>query len=294
MSALEAGPIGIAGGGRLGQALGRLLREKGEPVAAVACRELDHARAAAAFIGDDVAAVCYAELPRRAGRILIAVPDDAVASVAALLAASGFEGLALHTSGTLGLEALAPLAHRGVSCGSLHPLQTVPTPAQGVAALPGAWFALSGEAPASAWARRIVELLGGRAFEIPEEGRPFYHAGAVMACNFFAALLDAGVTLFGQAGLRREDALAALTPLVTAGVGNALRLGPERALTGPFARGDVETVRAHWAALAGAPKPLRDLYRAAARYTIGLARRSGLDETKASEIGRLLSGSDHE
>jgi len=294
MSAFEAGPIGIAGGGRLGQALGRLLRDRGEPIAAVACRELDRARAAAAFMGEDVAALPYAELPRVAGRVLIAVSDDAIPSVAALLAASGLKGLALHTSGTLGPAALEPLARKGVGCGSLHPLQTVPTPAQGVAALPGAWFALSGEARACAWARRIVDLIGGHAFEIPDERRPLYHAGAVMACNFFAALLDAGVTLFGQAGLRREEALAALTPLVTAGVANALHLGPERALTGPFARGDVESVRAHWAALAGEPEPLRELYRAAARYTIGLARRSGLEETRASEIERLLSGLDHE
>jgi predicted short-subunit dehydrogenase-like oxidoreductase (DUF2520 family) len=109
-----------------------------------------------------------------------------------------------------------------------------------------------------------------------------------MACNFFAALLDAGLRLFGQAGLDREQALGALTPLVTAGVANALRLGPAQALTGPFARGDVETVRAHWAALAAAPEPVRELYRAAARYTIDLARRSGLDESKARAIEALL------
>lgn len=288
MSAVDASPIAIAGGGRLGQALGRLLREKGQPIAAVACRRLEHARAAAAFIGEGVAALGYAELPRHASRILIAVPDDAVTDVAAGLAAAGFEGMALHTSGTLGVAALEPLARQGVSCGSLHPLQTVPDPAQGVSALPGAWFAVSGEARAAAWARRIVELLGGHAFEISDERRPLYHAGAVMACNFFAALLDAGVTLFGQAGLDRQQALAALRPLVSAGVANALRLGPERALTGPFARGDVESVRAHWAALAAAPEPLRELYRAAARYTIDLARRGGLDESKAREIERLL------
>jgi predicted short-subunit dehydrogenase-like oxidoreductase (DUF2520 family) len=291
MSAFTDGPIGIAGGGRLGQALGRLLHDKGEPIAAVACRSLERARAAAAFVGEDVAAAATAELPRYASRVLIAVPDDAIASVAATLAAAGLKGMALHTSGTLGLAVLEPLAREGVACGSLHPLQTVPSPAQGVTALPGVWFALSGDAPAAAWARRIVGLLGGRAFEISEGSRPLYHAGAVMACNFFAALLDAGITLFGRAGLGREEALAALTPLVSAGVANAFRLGPERALTGPFARGDVESVRAHWAALAGAPEPLRELYRAAARYTIDLARRSGLDETKASEIERLFSGS---
>lgn len=291
MSAFTDGPIGIAGGGRLGQALGRLLHDKGEPIAAVACRSLERARAAAAFVGEDVAAAATAELPRYASRILITVPDDAITGVAATLAAAGLKGMALHTSGTLGLAVLEPLARIGVACGSLHPLQTVPSPAQGVAALPGAWFALSGDAPAAAWARRIVDLLGGRAFEISEECRPLYHAGAVMACNFFAALLDAGLKLFGQAGIAREQALAALAPLVSNGVANALRLGPERALTGPFARGDVQSVRAHWAALAGAPEPLRELYRAAARYTIDLARRSGLDETKAFEIERLFSGS---
>ncbi len=288
MTAVDESPIAIAGGGRLGQALGRLLRERGEPVAAVACRDPDHARAAAAFIGAGVAATGYAELPRRASRILIAVPDDAVTAVAAALAAAGMEGIAVHTSGTLGVAALEPLRFRGVACGSLHPLQTVPDPAQGVATLPGAWFAVSGDSRAATWARRLVELIGGRAFEISDENRPLYHAGAVMACNFFAALLDAGVGLFSQAGLDREQALAALTPLVSAGVANALRLGPERALTGPFARGDVETVRAHWAALASAPEPVRELYRAAARYTIDLARRGGLDEEKARAIEALL------
>jgi predicted short-subunit dehydrogenase-like oxidoreductase (DUF2520 family) len=291
MSAFTDGPIGIAGGGRLGQALGRLLHYKGERVAAVACRELEHARAAAAFIGEGVAAVRYPELARYASQTLICVPDDAIVSVASLLAEAGLAGLALHTSGTLGRAALEPLTRQGVACGSLHPLQTVPTPSQGVAALPGAWFAVSGDAPAATWARRIVDLIGGRAFEISEESRPLYHAGAVMACNFFAALLDAGLDLLGRAGLEREEALAALTPLVSAGVANAFRLGPERALTGPFARGDVQSVRAHWAALAGAPEPLRELYRAAARYTIDLARRSGLEEIKASEIERLFNGS---
>lgn len=289
MSAVDASPIGIAGGGRLGQALGRLLRDRGEPVAAVACRRLEHARAAAAFIGEGVTACHYAELPRHASRILVAVPDDAVGSVAALLAAAGLEGVALHTSGTLGLTVLEPLAQRGVACGSLHPLQTVPDPTQGVAALPGAWFAVSGQPSAAGWARRIVELLGGHMFELSEERRPLYHAGAVMACNFFAALLDAGVSLFVQAGLERQQALAALSPLVSAGVANAFRLGPGRALTGPFARGDVESVRAHWAALAAAPERLRELYRAAARYTIDLARRGGLDESKARAIEGLLA-----
>ena len=55
-------PIGIAGTGRLAQALGRLLGERGEPVVAVAGRDPERTRAAAAFIGHGVQPVALEEL----------------------------------------------------------------------------------------------------------------------------------------------------------------------------------------------------------------------------------------
>ncbi|HYP06855.1 MAG TPA: NAD(P)-binding domain-containing protein, partial [Bryobacteraceae bacterium] len=81
-------PIGIAGAGRLGQALGRMLRLGGQPVSSVASRTPEHAGSAAEFIGPGVAAVSYRDLPRNASRILIAVPDTAIAQIVAVLAAS--------------------------------------------------------------------------------------------------------------------------------------------------------------------------------------------------------------
>jgi glutamyl-tRNA reductase len=65
---LEEWPIGIAGAGRVAQAEGRLLRERGQPVVAVASRTSEHARAAAAFIGGNVAALEYSQLPWRAAQ----------------------------------------------------------------------------------------------------------------------------------------------------------------------------------------------------------------------------------
>jgi len=53
--------IGIAGTGRVAQALGRLLRERGEPVVAVAGRNAGHTARAAEFIG--VAAISRASFP---------------------------------------------------------------------------------------------------------------------------------------------------------------------------------------------------------------------------------------
>jgi predicted short-subunit dehydrogenase-like oxidoreductase (DUF2520 family) len=269
-------PIGIAGAGRIGQALGRLLRDRGEQVVAVAGRDSGRTGEAAAFIGEDVRPVSYAELPHLCSRILITVPDDALDAVVRLLAETMHGGIALHTCGTRGPEALAPLEAAGVSCAAMHPLQTVTTPQQGLTALPGAAFGISGpESPALAWARQIAVLLQGEALRIHPEQRPLYHAAAVMASNYTVALLDAAVILLKEAGVEEQRALRALTPLIRASVGNALTVGPLQALTGPIERGDTGTVAAHLRALtdASVPESVKALYRTAGLHAIYMARR---------------------
>jgi len=281
--------IGIAGAGRVAQALGRLLRERGQSIAAVASRSAEHAASAAAFVGGGAQAVQYRELPRRVARIVIAVPDDAVGAVARMLAEAGMSGgMALHTCGTRGSEVLAVLAEAGVSCGALHPLQTVATPEQGVSALPGAAYAIDGEGEAAAWAGQLVKLLGGQLLRIPTACRPVYHAAAVMASNYIVALTGAAVILMEEAGVEEAAALRALAPLARTSLENALRHGPAAALTGPVERGDTGTVRMHLAALAKAPLAVANLYRAAGLETLEIARRRGLPETEAYLMEALL------
>lgn len=281
--------IGIAGSGRVAQALGRLLRERGEPVAAVASRDSKRAAHAAEFIGGGVEAVSYHVLPQRAGRILIAVTDDALPEVAQALADAGMSGgAALHTCGTRGPEALDLLAARGVSCGTLHPLQTVAAPEQGLEALPGSAFAVAGDTEAQAWAERIVSMLGGEALRIAPKFRPLYHAAAVMASNYIVALLDAAVILMSAAGIPEDRALRAIAPLAKASLNNAAALGPLRALTGPIERGDSETIALHLNALESAPEALRELYCCAGLQALELARRRGLEEPAAARLEALL------
>ena len=276
------------GAGRMAQALGRLLAEGGQPVAALSGRDPRRAAAAAAFIG--VPAVALEELPSLAARVLVAVSDDAIWSVAERLAKAGMrEGVALHTSGVRGPEALAPLAAAGVSCGAIHPLQTVATPEQGVAALHGVAFGVTAGGAAERWAREIVGVARGVALPIPAERRAWYHAAAVMASNCLVGLVDAAVMLMKEAGLDQAVALGALAPLVEASWRNTLALGPCNALTGPIQRGDHQTIALHWKALAGAPEHVRELYRACARQLIALALRRGLDEASAGRLEQVLS-----
>jgi len=282
-------PVAIAGAGKMGQALGRLLRERGEIVAAVASRRPEQAMAAASFVGGGAIAAACRDLPRYATRILIAVPDEAIPDVARVLAEAGLHGgAALHTCGARGPEVLAPLAAVGVSCGALHPLQTVASPEHGVRALQGVAFAIDGEGAARAWAEQIVALLGGLVLRVPARAKPLYHAAAVLAGNCLVTLMSAAVILMKEAGVEESLALRALAPLARTSVENAAQLGPPAALTGPIARGDAATVRTHLDALRQAPASVANLYRAAGRATVELARQRGLPDDAAHAIEELL------
>lgn len=282
-------PVAIVGSGAVAQALGRLLHTRGAPVVALASRDPASAERAATFVGPAVRAVRYAEVPQLATRVLIAVSDDAIPSVAEALAHAGMRsGVALHTCGARGPEALAALRANGVACGVLHPLQTIVDGEQGVASLRGISFGLSGDRLALEWAEEIVALLDAQSLHPGPGQLGGYHAGAVLASNGIVAILDAAVILMAGAGIEPEAALRAVAPLARASLENVLSRGPEAALTGPIVRGDTGTVAAHTQALASAPATAAALYRAVGRQLLELARKRGLPEARTSAIESLL------
>ncbi len=198
----------------------------------------------------------------------------------------------LHTSGVHGSGILEPLVARGVSCAALHPLQTIASPDQGVSALPGSTFAITGEGAAAGWAMEVAALLNGPVIRVPAESRALYHAAAVMASNYSVALMDAALQLLRLASRDADDAglLRAIKPLVNASVENALESGPLRALTGPVERGDAGAVRLHINALAEAPESIRRLYCAAGLHALDMSKRKGLAEADATAIAESLTG----
>jgi predicted short-subunit dehydrogenase-like oxidoreductase (DUF2520 family) len=282
-------PIAVIGSGRVASALARVLGERGAPVRFIASRDLEHARAAADFVGKSVEALPLDAIPGTAQRVIIAVSDAAIAPLAEQLARTGFtHGIALHTCGSLGPEALAPLADAGVSIGVLYPMQTFPTREQGVHSLPGTYFAISGDPAATDWARELVALIPGRIISSEPGKSALFHAAAVMACNYQTTLIDAALEAMECAGANREEALAALAPIARATLENTLRMGPQAALTGPISRGDTETVRRNIDALRAVSRPSQELYRAAGLRTISVAVRSGLPAAAAQAIQNEL------
>jgi predicted short-subunit dehydrogenase-like oxidoreductase (DUF2520 family) len=237
--------VGVVGPGRLGTALAAALREGGVRVEGPAGR---------------------GEVPRDCDAIVLCVPDAEIPAAAATVA--GAAPLVGHTSGATPLTALE--AAGGAAFG-LHPLQTFP-PGSGAAAFAGAGCAVAGSAPeALAFAGRLARALGMTPFEIDDEGRAAYHAAASIASNFTVTLLAAAERIAAGAGLAPHEARALLAPLVRRTVESVAELDPERALTGPVARGDHATVEAHRRALEDAAPELLELFDELVRHTRALA-----------------------
>ena len=229
-----------------------------------------------------------AQPPLGTTAVLLTVPDDVLPAMAHALAGQGPppEGcVALHCSGTLSSDVLAPLHAVGYRVGSLHPLQSLAHPVTGAERLVGSWFAISGEPEATAVARRLVAELNGTPLTIPVTRRPLYHAAAVVASNYLPVLLALAARLLVHAGVKEEDAVPALLPLMRGTLENIGELGLAPALTGPIARGDVETVRLHLRML---PEREARLYRDLGREAVTLAEARGLAADTVAALRELF------
>ncbi len=182
--------------------------------------------------------------------VLLCVPDTAIADTAARIAPGPWVA---HVSGATPLAALAPHVRRF----GLHPLQTF-TRARGPEQLDGAWAAVTAEtAEARELGFELARLLGLEPFELAEEARPLYHAGAAIASNYLVTLHRVAADLLRAAGAPPE----ALVPLMRRTIDNGFEL------TGPIERGDWETVEAHRRAIRATRPELEPLYAVLAEAT---------------------------
>ena len=240
--------VSIIGAGRLGTALAVALASRSYSIQSLVARRLQKARKAATLLDANPQVLGGKQLLslRPADVFLITVPDDQIGKVAADLSQVEFQATALHTSGALASDVLAPLRQRGWHTGSIHPLISVSDSDSSVA---GAFWSVEGDAASMRMGKTIVRDLGGQSFSIRSKDKPLYHAAAVMVSGNVVALFDVGLEMLMKCGLNRETARSILTPLIASTVRSLETKDPARALTGTFSRGDVETVKRHLAAL---------------------------------------------
>ncbi|GAA0961866.1 Rossmann-like and DUF2520 domain-containing protein [Actinocorallia libanotica] len=275
--------VGVVGAGRVGAVLAAALARAGHRVVAASAvasllraQELLHGLP---FLAPQ-------EVVAAADLVLLTVPDDALADLAAGMVEAGVpvQGrILVHASGRHGTAVLAPLAREGGLPLALHPVMTFTGRTDDLERLTGVSFGVTAPGPLRPVAEALVVEMGAEPVWIAEEQRTTYHAALALGANHLVTLVVEASGLLRAAGVAEPGRM--LGPLLGAALDNGLRLGGQ-GLTGPVARGDAGTVSDHLAALKAVEPDAVPGYLALARRTADLALDSGL--LKPEDAERLL------
>lgn len=267
--------INLIGGGRVGQTLGSLLTRDGQyQVQDVLTRSQASAEQALAFMGVGRAVGQMANL-RPANLWLLAVPDGQIAPVATALAACEHlpPATVFHASGALSADLLSPLRDQGWQVASAHCLLSFASPQLALQQFAGTPCALEGDAQALAELRPLLTRLGAQCFDVRAQDKMLYHAGAIFATNFLPVLQDLAEQLWQRTGMPLPLIHHLRASLLQNAVNNITALGPQAALTGPAARGDLALVAAQGEAVLQWNNNAGQAYQALSALARSLAQR---------------------
>ena len=251
----------IAGPGRAGGSIALAAARSGHQIAGVLSRSGD-SRYGPTLGWDETLPEC--------DLLLIAVRDNAIEEVSSMLSLhAGSVRVAAHMSGFTPVTALDELARTGVATGGFHPLQTLPDPERGAAALAGSFVGIGGGLEATAPLIELATSLEMSPFPLADESRPAYHAGASAAANFIITALATAEDLMISAKI---DPVVT-RPLVEQAVANLYEIAGVSPLTGPIARGDTTTVIGQIEAARRVSNSVGEQYRLMAEATANRAGR---------------------
>lgn len=250
--------FGIIGAGIVGTALAVRLEEAGHECIGVHTRSRLSYERFRCYLNKDH--LTLDALIPNVDCLFITTQDGMIRTVAENLSANGLlkpGQVWIHCSGSLPSDVLRVQENLSVRCLSLHPLQAFASVEKALAILAGTHFGIEGDD--EELGEKIVEDLGGIPHHILAAQKSLYHAGAVVASNYLVVLASLAVDLFGEAGIKGEEALASLLPLMRGTLYNLDQVGLPQALTGPIARGDAQVVQGH---LDHMPSKLVEIYQA--------------------------------
>ena len=267
--------LNIIGAGKVGRVLGRLFAASGAfCVQDVLTRSHASAADSVAFIGAGRPVATLAQM-RTADAWMLAVTDDQIESTCAQLTARHplGEAVVFHCSGAKSSIDLHDAALAGAHTASVHPVRSFADPQHVAQHFAGTFCGIEGDARALAVLGEALAAIGARAVPIDATAKTVYHAASVFASNYLVTVMDAALRAYQAAGMTEQTARALAGPLATETLANVLAMGPEKALTGPIARGDMATVARQQSALDDWDGATGNLYRALTDATAALARR---------------------
>ncbi len=236
--------VGIVGAGRLGSSLALAMAASGYSVTAASTRRPEHALWLAGKVPGATVTHCSQAVVDAAEAVFICVDDGSIKTVCDSLRWRVGQSV-IHCSGAQPSSIISGVEEQGAVTGGFHPLQSFPSPNMGHRFSGIAFGVESRDRRVRDWLTGLAHDLGGTTVAISADVRAAYHASTVMACGLLAGLVGLSADMWSSLGVDRGRAVELLTPLVSSTVEGIGERGIPSALTGPYVRGDVETVRMH-------------------------------------------------
>lgn len=243
----------LIGCGRVGSTLAISLWEREYKISAIIDVNQDITQSIAQRVNCPILSTKVSDLPVGLSIIFIATPDRIIKDIVLQLLALDKEilnhCLIAHTSGAVSYTILNPLIKKGARVASIHPIQTFLQFDNEPTNLKQVYFGIEASTEAIDDAELLVKDLGGIPIRIPTEAKPLYHLACSIASNFLVTLmtmvLDILCSFEYDFEYDKELLFKMVEPLLMTTLKNIEEKTPEKALTGPISRGDIETVRAH-------------------------------------------------
>jgi predicted short-subunit dehydrogenase-like oxidoreductase (DUF2520 family) len=240
--------IGFIGSGNVATHLACGFAATGLSVCQVISRDINHARALAERIDGCIASDDIALLDKSLDYVIISTSDTSIAEIAKQI--SDFDGLLMHTSGSIPMTVLSTAAtHYGV----LYPLQTFSREASvDLSEVP--FFTEASDDKSLSEIDSLAAMLSRTVHHADSSQRRTLHIAGVLSCNFVTYLWQCATEQLQQDGYD----FSVVAPLIRATLDKTLAVGAHQAQTGPARRGDVDVMLAHIERL---PEPIKSIYR---------------------------------
>ncbi|MDD4876222.1 MAG: DUF2520 domain-containing protein [Dehalococcoidales bacterium] len=281
--------LGFIGAGTVGNALAIGLNNKSYRVTAVSSRSQSSSfKLSQAVIGCE----CFKnnqDVADNCDLVFITTPDDAIASVVSEIQWHNEQSV-IHCSGADSTDILEPARKEGAYIGAFHPLQTFASVNQAIENIPGSTFAIEAEEPLLGTLKDMATSLGGYCIELKASDKVIYHTAAVIACNYLVTLVKMATDLWQNFNIPQSQAIRALLPLMRGTLHNIDTIGMPECLTGPIARGDIETVKKHINALQVSFPISLSTYKELGLQTIPIALAKGkINKQQADKLQTILN-----
>ena len=280
--------IGFVGAGVVGGSLAVALWQQGYPVVAAASRTFASAQSLASRVAGCVPLASVQGAADASDVVFITTSDDAIEPVASGISWRPGQGV-VHCSGAASLDVFHQAVRQGAVAGAFHPLQAISSVENGVSSIPGTTFGIEGDGEMRAFLKDTALAIGGRPVFLNAEDKPLYHLSGVMMGGLLTTMAAVVAELWEVFGIERAEGLKALIPMMRQVSYNLESSGLPGAVAGPYARGDVGTVRKHLEALRSRAPHVLPLYRELALAGLPFAIEKGtLKPETAEEIRHLV------